>query len=609
MIVMLCGITLPLVALVWEALGHPCADMWFDPIPTGGHMLLIATVPLVSTLYLIGHRSRALDVLTGVATTTTICYSLAFLPYVPVSVWCIPILGIGLLPLSPLLALFSLHISARAVSEPRQYWLGFGLGFLALGVFWLPPTLTRAWIDEDAVGWLRALGHDATMRKDCGAAQYFRITGRVLGDEEPVRGLRQTSSRMVGKADPGAALAYLEWTFDVQNDTGEVQEAMVEVGLPAGSVVSRATLWIDGTEREAAYTSAEKATRAYGSLVLHHLDPLLVTCSGPGRVQVRCYPVPPGGKRTFKLGVTIPMTMIARGEAWLETPRVLRANFAASRSAELNLDGRVSIARLPATICFARDSKVLTAWAPLHREGFAVERLQSRPAPERIALVVDTSAGMRGHAGEVDEAIEALQPDRIFYATDDGWSEKLPDYAGGRDNLPALKQALEGYSTVIWLHARQPYAGPQLTNVQALLKGGRDLIEASLEPGGDAVLQELQLPAVRPLARRATLAQDVVALRQPRLEFELRREERIPKGHAASDHLARLWALQAGKALEYKLVTPETGAVVLETMQQYAQNDLIPATPDEVPSVPEPGTMALVAVALAAAGVARKRCA
>ena len=51
MIVMLCGITLPLVALVWEALGHPCADMWFDPIPTGGHMLLIATVPLVSSAW------------------------------------------------------------------------------------------------------------------------------------------------------------------------------------------------------------------------------------------------------------------------------------------------------------------------------------------------------------------------------------------------------------------------------------------------------------------------------------------------------------------------------------------------------------------------------
>jgi hypothetical protein len=80
---------------------------------------------------------------------------------------------------------------------------------------------------------------------------------------------------------------------------------------------------------------------------------------------------------------------------------------------------------------------------------------------------------------------------------------------------------------------------------------------------------------------------------------------------------AALAALTAGKTTDaqrlgflYRVITPATGAVVLETDIEYEQNGL-DETPsvadfDAAPSVPEPGTAALFALGLAAV-IARRR--
>jgi hypothetical protein len=43
-----------------------------------------------------------------------------------------------------------------------------------------------------------------------------------------------------------------------------------------------------------------------------------------------------------------------------------------------------------------------------------------------------------------------------------------------------------------------------------------------------------------------------------------------------------------------------TGAVVLETQQQYEDSKLRPVDPDATPKIPEPGTLALLLAALPA---------
>jgi hypothetical protein len=81
-----------------------------------------------------------------------------------------------------------------------------------------------------------------------------------------------------------------------------------------------------------------------------------------------------------------------------------------------------------------------------------------------------------------------------------------------------------------------------------------------------------------------------------------------------SEHIVRLWGrsevlrLMGSDAIrnrddavklaaDLRLVTPVSGAVVLETQQQYDASNLTPVTPATVPTVPEPHEWALIIVA------------
>jgi hypothetical protein len=100
--------------------------------------------------------------------------------------------------------------------------------------------------------------------------------------------------------------------------------------------------------------------------------------------------------------------------------------------------------------------------------------------------------------------------------------------------------------------------------------------------------------------------------------FAIRRIQGQPtEGHApGSDHIARLWASErvlelmranptgnrpaaVALATEYRLVTPVSGAVVLETKQQYDEASLTPVSQATVPTVPEPHEWALLLIACA----------
>ena len=50
-------------------------------------------------------------------------------------------------------------------------------------------------------------------------------------------------------------------------------------------------------------------------------------------------------------------------------------------------------------------------------------------------------------------------------------------------------------------------------------------------------------------------------------------------------------------AVRYQLVTPVSGAVVLETAEQYRAAGLEPVNPGSVPTIPEPEMMVLLIIA------------
>jgi hypothetical protein len=157
----------------------------------------------------------------------------------------------------------------------------------------------------------------------------------------------------------------------------------------------------------------------------------------------------------------------------------------------------------------------------------------------------------------------------------------------------------------------RPY-GPTLYSVQATR--GTDEIEKTLDG----------IDEVKSVARTGELDQDLKYV-FARLTGHMKTytfvrsskkldEKKILEAHETSDHLARLWAndevarILAPRdaeledeaiilAARYQLVTPVTGAVVLETEQQYKANDLKPVDAGTVPTIPEPEMVVLFIVA------------
>jgi hypothetical protein len=296
-----------------------------------------------------------------------------------------------------------------------------------------------------------------------------------------------------------------------------------------------------------------------------------------------------------------------------------------------------------------RDGTVREAWvrdvrgaeAGLVRQSLSETRLSR---PQRVVVVVDGTLGMvdlpavAGALAELPAGIETS----VIVASDDpvllGALAGAPDTRnrlatwearGGQDNLPALVQAWDlaaekPESLILWIHGPVPV---MLQSAEALRQRyerrpeGPRLLEFQTQTGPNRILEQLDgLVAVESLPRTADSGGDLRSLFRSwagqgrRWEWVRQRVSDaagVPSGaKEASLHLARLWAkneigrLAASRKTEaavdlagrYQLVTPISGAVVLETAQQYRESGLEPVPASSVPSIPEPSTGILLAL-------------
>ncbi len=295
------------------------------------------------------------------------------------------------------------------------------------------------------------------------------------------------------------------------------------------------------------------------------------------------------------------------------------------------------------------DANVMWSKDPFNPE-FAISQSITEHAPvflRRIVLVIDTSKGMQNHIPNIQQALATLPAGfdvKLVYA--DGLFDGITlnpanfpalDYGkfeGGADNAPALLKAWDlaaekaGNNVIVWIHSPQrmllspvdelrkrwdrPY-GPKLYSFQAT--GGSDEIEKRLDG----------IAEVQPVPQTGLLQNDLENLfsqltgNVPKLEF-VRSRKKFDKQMTmfpaveTSDHLARLWANDevarilalkdesltdeaTALAVRYQLVTPVSGAVVLETAEQYRASGLQPVDVGTVPTIPEPEMVALLTVA------------
>ncbi len=294
-----------------------------------------------------------------------------------------------------------------------------------------------------------------------------------------------------------------------------------------------------------------------------------------------------------------------------------------------------------------------TVWAK-DGENFITQEVEeiSGARPSRFVFVVDTSAAMKNEQEKIVSVIQNL-PDETEVSlvlisgnalnrefsyphsftgkpSEIAGKIKQTTFDGGTDNLPALTKSWDlanekQNSVVIWIHAPQPFkfsTSNELARRLTRRPNETTIYSVSTANGFDEVEKELDnLSYLHSVPRFGDLKNDlerlIFRLNQSKKSFGYTRvnAEKIEVKNAkeTSGHLVRLWAndevnrilaseTQEKKAVELavknQLVTPVTGAVVLETQQQYDQFGLRPVDKNSVPTIPEPEFYLLLAVVL-----------
>jgi hypothetical protein len=272
--------------------------------------------------------------------------------------------------------------------------------------------------------------------------------------------------------------------------------------------------------------------------------------------------------------------------------------------------------------------------------------------PSRFIFVVDTSATMKNEQEKLVAAINNLPVEtdvslvmtngnalnrevsypNSFNGKPAEIAEKIKQatFDGGTDNLPALTKAWDlasekPNSIVLWIHSPQPFkfsTSNELAQRLTRRPNETTIYSVSTASGFDEVEKELDsLSYLQNTPRFGDIQSDlerlISRLNQSKKSFGYDRinvvKADVTASKETSKHLVRLWANEEvnrilatekdeKKAVELavknQIVTPVSGAVVLETKAQYDQFGLRQVDKGSVPTIPEPETYLLIAVML-----------
>ena len=261
------------------------------------------------------------------------------------------------------------------------------------------------------------------------------------------------------------------------------------------------------------------------------------------------------------------------------------------------------------------------------------ERVEaSSERPQTLVLVVDGSSYFTEWYSGFRRAVEVLKNRghkvRVVCAAEGRVTENEEVvFVGGQNNMAALRRGSElaveeKADHLIWLHGIQPV---DFDGVEEFLQAmERSFSQAhfsvmDLGRGPNRLLEKLEsrievAAGGRPAAPEDLSAEFLRLIQPSEQGYHFRRsaEGVEPEGREVWDQLARhyvhgkvmeslkepalreAWADQASR---YQLVTPVSGAIVLETQQQYQDFGLkqvdVSTTPS-IPGVPEPSTALLL---------------
>lgn len=308
------------------------------------------------------------------------------------------------------------------------------------------------------------------------------------------------------------------------------------------------------------------------------------------------------------------------------------------------------------SMSFSRDSKILAAWTPDIRDPGHYAAVQGigflkQKTPDSIIVVIDGSKKLEPYRKEIADALDSLPNECRFSVIKAGdgvevlaplrpvspitikaAQERIPQmrFVGGIDNRAALLKAYESAGAkdnraVLWIHGPQPLRQDSLAEgflqVMQHSVNAPQIYALAVSDGRNTILADLEGSTdLNVIQRSGSISSDIGKLMDAWKKGSAGTPavftHRVPldeaRGKRSSSHIARLWAknevmriISSGDsrqipeavkiAADYQLVTPVSGAVVLETKQQYKENDLNPVDPHSVPSVvPEPAGLVVL---------------
>lgn len=486
--------------------------------------------------------------------------------------------------------------------------------------------------------------------------------------------LQLVSSNLDGDVNSELGFTYVEWTMEVKNESVRQQEARFQVQLPNNAAVSRVTLWVNDEPQEAAFAKTSLVKQAYTSVVSRQLDPLLVTSSGPQRLMLQAFPIPPnGGTMKFKIGITSEMDIYSPQETGARLPQLIQRNFTIEPALNhsLWLESKTSFSlqdnqakplndgtyRLSEPVEFSlieetqlkinatRDSSNTASTYTSFNNLQISQQLQqvSNNLNEKFVVVIDASVTMSEHLSSISNAFEEVpegQALSVILADEHNtsidftaWKAsnieqvkgliEAADTKRGFDNSPALIEALkqlEGISNahLLWVHSTQPVVFSATENMlvqaTARLNSLPNIAIYSIDASENKAFSSFNwLSLARQLNQTNMVEQELGRffndILSPQRHWEMVRMAQTAETTELNQysHVARLWALDEIKRLivnkdynqagtlgeQFQLVTPLTGAVVLETQDQYDENDLEQADKEIVPEVSAPSLVYL----------------
>lgn len=414
-----------------------------------------------------------------------------------------------------------------------------------------------------------------------------------------------SSSEMDTTIDSDAATSYTEWQFAFTNESLQQSEARMQITLPPGGVVSRATLWVNGVEKEAAFASRSKTKAAYKRVVHRRRDPLLVTTSGTDRVLVQCFPVPPKSHDEMKIriGITAPLILDSLDRAAFILPVISEMNFqwkgktdiTVSASDKLTckpdvlaelkkngktvLSGKVSRDDLQknVTIYAVRNGEITNVcFTGANGETFGEEiKTQDQSPPETLTIVVDGSQSVKPFVDEICESLAGMPENlkaRLLFISDEylDATKELEDragflndverlrkapFVGGQDSCARLNKLVKELSpddAILWIHAPVPVDPLHLEKYQRA--------KTKHLPAGESYHFVRSAPALRALltARAGSPAVYDFSLENgPNKLTELldgvKQVKVVRRRGSTKEDLTRLFKLWAGETPGYKI--------------------------------------------------------